>query len=203
MTLSAFVHSPSSIRLMPRLLYAAIGLNFMFGLVEKFDRFFETRDAFLRAAQKPICARHIRINFAEQERRAARADDLDCLLEKFERFFAVAFLMKRCGNQADSFPPSRANLPFRGNSSRLFRHGRGQSEIRSVSGKHAPARQKSAEKMRQIVRLRLLRRLFSEARRLSENPSGYCSEMASCVMNENLRFGFETVQKPLRLQKPR
>ena len=63
------------------------------GLVEKLDRFFETCDAVLRPPQKPICAGHVGVKFAEHERGGVLADDLDAEFEILDRFFAVAFLV--------------------------------------------------------------------------------------------------------------
>ncbi len=69
------------------------GVEGMCGLIEELDRFFETGNAVLRAAQKPICPGHVRVEFAEHKGRRVFADDIDAQLETFDRFFAVAFLV--------------------------------------------------------------------------------------------------------------
>src|SRR5690606_4731085 len=65
----------------------------MLGLIEEFDRFFETLDAVIRFAKEPVCPGHIRVELAEHKWRRIRTDDLDSELKTLDRLLAVAFLI--------------------------------------------------------------------------------------------------------------
>src|ERR1035437_1789507 len=60
------------------------GIQRMLRLVEKLDRFLETRDAVLWSTQKPIGTRHVGVEFPEHKGRRIVADDLDAEFKVLE-----------------------------------------------------------------------------------------------------------------------
>src|ERR1041385_3671923 len=65
----------------------------MLGLVKKFDRFFEARDAVLRPAKKPICSGHIAVDLSQHEWSGAVADNVHAEVKVLEGLFAIPLLM--------------------------------------------------------------------------------------------------------------